>query len=228
MPTVNVAPDNPFSDIPSLAIAISGSATTRSLKRRHLGIFFRPDGEDLQLIHLGWHDDFHRDSPDEKYCWVPCKHIDPVVLDTIADWLSEVWKANGSKIPYSIKPYDTNPFDDFGKLISREPGDGFTCATFVMWVFYHSHIELIDKGSWKDRRNDKIWRQWIIDMLNRTHPGETEHIEAQSAYIDHASRFRPEEVAGAAATFNSTPLKFGAAVKAGKRLTLQMRKRRML
>lgn len=222
MPAVNVAPSNSFDEIGSLAIAISGSQITRSTEQRHLGIFFRPINESLQLIHLGWHDRFFCIAPDERYCWIPCEHIDSVILDNIADWLATVWSVNGSTIPYSIKPYDSDPFDSAGKLVCREPGDGFTCSTFVMWVFYHSHIELLDKDSWEDRPDDKIWRQKIIDMLYEKLPNETAHIEAQSEYIDHASRYRPEEVAGAAATFSTAPIVFSHAKELGECVVLRM------
>jgi hypothetical protein len=222
VPVVNVAPSNSFDEIGSLAIAISGSQITGSTEQRHIGIFFRSIKEKLQLIHLGWHDRFDCIAPDEHYCWIPCEHIDPVTLDNIADWLATVWRVNGSAIPYSIKPYDSDPFDSAGKLICRELGDGFTCSTFVMWIFHHSYIELLDKASWEDRPEDKIWRQKIIDMLYKTRPKASAHIEAQSEYIDQASRYRPEEVAGAAAIFGSAPIVFNHAKELGECVVLRM------
>lgn len=208
---VNIARDNPFDEVKHLAIAIKEFGP----QQRHVGIFFRPDGEGLQIIHLGWHDDFRCHDANTDYYWIPCAGLDPIVLANIADWLSIVWQVNGSAIPYSIKPFDGDPFDETGKLNRRELGDGFTCATFVLWVFWHSHIELIDKESWRDRPEDQQWREGIIKMLRDTVPYAELHIKAQEEYINKAARYRPEEVAGTAGTFSGKPIAFDEAVCLG-------------
>lgn len=216
LPVVNVAPNNPFDHIETLAIAIAGSEITRSDERRHLGIFYRTDDGALSLIHMGWHLDLNKISPDIRYCWIPCKGIDPVVLETIADWLDIIWEANGQYLPYSIRQYDANPFDMSGKLIKRNAGDGFTCATFVLWVFHRAQLDLIDKSSWPHRLEDLKSKQWVINMLRKHNPEAEEHIIAQIEDIDSAIRFRPEEVAGVAAIYIDTPIQFDQAVDLGE------------
>lgn len=120
-PIVNFPSVTPFQEIKSLAVAIVGSKVTRNQTQRHVGLFFRPDGEDLQLIHFGWHDYLTcegGENPD--YSWIaPSNHINPVVLDTIADWLSVVWRSNRQIIPYSIKSNDSPPFDSKGAGLPR-------------------------------------------------------------------------------------------------------------
>lgn len=234
MPQVNVASENPLNKIESLAIVIGN-------KGRHIGMFFRPVGEDLQMIHLGWHDDFrcgepdlcwHDDSrsrePDKDFCWIPCEGINSIVLANIADWLAVVWKENGESIPYSIKPFDADPFDDSGKLRFREQGDGFTCATFVLWVFSHSQIELVNKDSWEDRDEDRCWRAWIVEMLEEHSNADKAHIDAQREYINTASRFRPVEVAGAAGDYAGTPIEFTHATLLGECVKQRMELHGML
>jgi len=210
---VRVAGKNGFDDIRSLAIAISGDSS-----RRHVGILFRPDEQPVQLIHLGWHGLLEREPPSNDYCWVSVKDIHPVVLDNIADWLPQVWRENGRAIPYSIKPFDVDPFDENGKLRATLPGEGFTCATFVLWVFHHFKVGLIDAGTWQDRPDDRQWRAWIVEMLERTkikYQIPDDHIEAQTPYVRHAARFRPEEVAGAAANYQGEGAAFRNAVDYG-------------
>lgn len=226
---VNVAASTPFSDISSLAIAIAGSKVTTSEDGRHLGIFFRSEDEPLQLIHMAWHDALICEEPNSDYCWIPCSsHIDPVILDTIADWLATVYKVNGSTMPYSIKSYLSDPFDEKGKLVARELGDGLTCSTFVMWVFHHSYIELLNKNSWKDRPDDKLWRQSMINLLLRTRGYAKKHIEAQNESVSSELRYRPEEVAGAAATFTNNPIDFDQAIELGENVVFEMTKKNML
>ena len=234
MAQINIASDNPLYQIENLAIAIGK-------KGRHIGIFFRPEDEELQMIHLGWHDDFRcgepdlywhdysrRSEPDNDFCWILCEGIHSIVLANIADWLAVVWRENGQTIPYSIKPFDRDPFDDSGKLRCREPGDGFTCATFVLWVFSHSQIELVNKDSWEDRDEDRCWRAWIVEMLEEHSTADKAHIDAQQEHIESASRFRPVEVAGAASVYTGTPIEFTHASELGKCVKQRMELHGML
>lgn len=229
---VNVASSNPLSEIENLAIAIGS-------KGGHIGIFFHPDGHDLQMIHLAWHDDFRcgkpdlcwhgsTTTPDNDFCWIPCAGINSIVLANIADWLSSVWEINGHKIPYSIKPFDKTPFDESGKLHSSEPGDGFTCATFVLWVFSHSEIELVNKDTWEARAEDRDWQEKIMEYLDKCPTASKAHIEAQREYVNLASRFRPVEVASAAGVYKGTSIVFSEAVELGNSLKSQMSIRGLL
>lgn len=208
MPILNVNSYNSFSNIKALAIAIAGSEITHSDARRHLGIFFRNDKDELSLMHLGWHLRLENNPPNPSYCWIPCEGLNSVLLENIADWLDVIWQMNGSKLPYSIRQYDSDPFDGSGKLIKSEPGDGFTCATFVLWVFYRAQVDLIEKSSWQNRAGDQDWAQWAISMLRQHNSNETSHIAKQAEHISSAIRFRPEEVAGAAAIYIDTPIAY--------------------
>lgn len=216
MPTVKAAPNDPPYGIESLAIAIAGSEVTGSERFRHLGIFFRPNGGDLRLMHMGWHfgNILKNDIPDPEYCWVPCKNINPVVLDNIADWLDMIWRKNGPEFIYSILEYEENPFDDSGKLVKKDLGYGFTCSSFVLGMFeYAAQIRLVNRGSWESRQEDLAWKRAAIKyQIDET----GDHIAAQEENIDIAFRYRPEEVAGSAAAYVDTPIEFDQAVKLGQ------------
>jgi hypothetical protein len=211
-----------FEEISSLAIAISGDS-----RRRHTGLIFRPDAQPVQLIHLGWHGLLERETPPpQEYCWVAINAVHPVVLDNIADWLPQVWRENGRHIPYSIKPYDQDPFDENGKLRTSLPGEGFTCATFVLWIFHHFRVSLIDQQGWQDRPDDRLWRQWIVQMLDQSkvkYNIPEDHIAAQAPFIRQACRFRPEEVAGAAAKHDGKAADFQQVLAYGEQVLAEMR-----
>jgi hypothetical protein len=199
----------------SIAIAIASFMP----ERRHTGLLFRPEGEPWQLIHLGWHDDFKIEQPSQKYCAVKLSGIDPVILDGMADWLPQMLSANGGRMAYSIKPFDEHPFDTEGKVRFSQPGDGFTCATFLLWAFNHWNIPLISLDGWEDRPDDVQWREWIMQMLRETQDRykiPEEHILAQAPYVAHAARFRPEEVAGAGGEREGRPSTFPEAVRKGQ------------
>jgi hypothetical protein len=206
--------DDESLELPSLAIAIEWAHPDQ----RHVGFYFQPVDEPLKIIHMGWHGIFEIIDPASDFAWVEISGIDPIVLDNIADWLPQTLKANNGHMAYSIKPFDADPFDDDGKVIASVPGDGFTCATFLLWVFVHFQLPLIDVTTWRDREQDQLWRQKIFRALNGTKDKygiSDAHIAAQSPYVAHAARFRPEEVAGAAGSYKGQPLSFEDTVALG-------------
>ena len=215
--------DDEALDLPSLAVAIEWPSSDQ----RHVGFYFHPVNEPLQIIHLGWHGIFEIKAPADEYAWVEISGVDPIILDNIADWIPQTLKANDGHLPYSIKPFDADPFDEDGKVIPSLPGDGFTCATFLLWVFVHFHLPLIAVETWRDRKDDALWRQKIISALERTKRRfniSDEHIAAQLPYVSHAARFRPEEIAGAAGAYNGQPMSFESTVDHGVEVLALLRK----
>lgn len=226
MQIVRVVDDDEFDKIPSLAIAIAGDSVSNNPERRHAGLYFRSDEDPLKIIHLGWHGKLESMLPDMQYAWIAISGIDPIILDNIADWLPQTLQANNGNLPYSIKPFDSDPFDEHGTLRFSEPGDGFTCATFVLWIFHHFNLPLIALENWENRKEDTKWREWIVDMLRRTknsHHVSEEHIMAQIPFIEHAARFRPEEVGGAAGSYSGAPLGFSDAIDVGEKVLVKLR-----
>lgn len=199
--------------IPTLAIAIGGVDVTRSATQRHVGILFQSEGNGLQLIHLGWHDDFACQAATYDYFWIPVIGVNEVVQVTIADWLETFWVVHQNKIPYSINPFNDSPFDSSGKLRPLLPGEGFTCATFVLWAFLAQKVNLIVADSWLSRDSDIGWQQKMIHYLRNTNPPVPQaHIDAQAATNDRIVRFRPEEVAGVVGSFDGKPADFKVAI----------------
>ena len=93
------------------------------------------------------------------------------------------------------------------RYVRGRPGDGLTCATFVMAIFREFGIELLDTSNWPVRGTDLLWLSKTISFLETW--GEKERAEGRGDpdLPDHISalrnsatalRFRPQEVAGAA------------------------------
>jgi hypothetical protein len=59
-------------------------------------------------------------------------------------------------------------------------------------------------------------------MLKKHCPDANEHIDAQAKYIEDAVRFRPEEVAGAAAEYYDSPIHFDRATVLAQSILDQM------
>lgn len=217
-PKVNSPVFDSFDKIQSLAIAIGGKDLTGKSKFRHLGLLYRENGQ-VQLMHMGWHltDTLQKEQPDPRYCWIPCENIDPTVLDVVADWLETIWTVNNGVLPYSLKDYDASPFDTSGKLISKSSGEGFTCSTFVLWVFYQAQLSLINNETWVFREDDKKWQKAVIYLSkkkNKDNKAE-EYFEAQLNNPRLGYRVRPEEVAGVAAIYSDAPIEFDQASHLG-------------
>ncbi|MFZ2403891.1 MAG: hypothetical protein WAW41_02065 [Methylobacter sp.] len=209
-----------FKNIQSLAIAIGGKDVTNNSKFKHLGLLYRQDNGTIQLMHMGWllTDTLTKVDPNSDYCWIPCENIDPTVLDNVADWLETIWSVNNGKLPYSVSDYDAEPFDASGNLIIKSSYEGFTCSTFVLWVFHQAQLNLINKNTWQFREDDKKWQTHVINLNKRKNKNKKaeEHFKAQLDNPKLGYRIRPEEVAGVAAIYSDAPIEFSQAVELGE------------
>lgn len=183
---------------------------------RHVGILFIKDGQ-ANILDLAWHHRVRCQVADSTYHWLPSSldsaNAEVVVLGIIASL-----EFSQPIIPYS--PSYSGEYFEPGTLTYRRdmPGDGLTCATFVLAVFESFGIQLVERNTWQSRTQDEFWMAEIIKLLEdwgttKNLPDLTDHIEAiRSSPPVH--RFRPEEVAASVAT-DAPPLDFETAMAMG-------------
>lgn len=181
----------------------------------HIGILHCGQGDtDIRLIHLAWHHKLCNDTPAGRSLW-----IDPPIpmgrARQVAAFCRQVWRHNGRKIPYAFStPNDC--FDTItGALLLGGTTLGLTCATFVVAVFQATGLQMLDLQSWHARPEDVQWQQRTLSTLRDGSASEN-HIAALEQEIG-AARYRPEEVAGAAAG-SPWPVLFDDAAQNAERL----------
>lgn len=118
-----------------------------------------------------------------------------VLASKVDAWLDE----NHGRIPYSVAHPGGVIFKD-DVWIGNEPGQGLTCATFVIALFDELGIPFIDIESWEDRPGDSDWAARILQMLK---PYMTdEHFSAQKQRLGQSVRVRPSDVTAAGLLVN--------------------------
>ncbi|MFP3586375.1 hypothetical protein SCB29_22320 [Paraburkholderia sp. SIMBA_055] len=120
-------------------------------------------------------------------------------------WLDE----NENKIPYSVAHPGGVVFKD-NVWVGNEPGQGLTCATFIVELFNELGYPFIDANTWQQRADDAEWARHILDgMSSRMN---AQHVEVQRARIgDDTIRIRPSDIAAAGHLIREeteTPLTF--------------------
>ncbi len=192
--------ERPFHEIQGAAIAI----TSVDEDQRHVGILHKEQSSgQVLLLHLAWHLALKAGPPKACYAWV-----DPPIHEArgrqVAARCRQVFRANERRLPYAFSP-PNDCFDPVtGKYLFGPTRHGLTCATFVLAVFQSAGIRLVDDTTWpRSRQGDDEWREKILAALRNpqiTRPvASKEHLAAIQREADLV-RFRPEDVAGAAAT----------------------------
>ncbi len=117
-----------------------------------------------------------------------------------------IHKRHGAQgLPYAFR-FKATRFADDGSAILGEAELGVTCATFVLAVLASEGIELVEVASWPDADStDRSWQAFMINVVRRKDASQADLLFAEEI---GAPRFRPEEVAGAAAVFAGAPLSF--------------------
>lgn len=194
----------------SLAIAIAGSSITGDRRQRHVAFLYRHESKALMLLHLGWHELVIYESwPAAHYAWLEISGIDPEVQETFVDWVEIVAIASQdgtSPVPYSAHFRPSGNFDENGHYINKHDGTGLTCATFILAMFADFQLPLIDTSTWPRRPDDFSWFRRMWRRLRK----RLERIDLilQFNRRQELRRYRPEEVAAAAAIFSGAPLAF--------------------
>ncbi|NOS87866.1 MAG: hypothetical protein HOP34_04885 [Methylococcaceae bacterium] len=113
-----------------------------------------------------------------------------ILAAKIDAWLDE----NENMIPYSVAHPGGVVFRD-NVWIGNEPGQGLTCATFIVELFNELGIPFINVETWQERIGDIEWAEWILSLLSENMPPE--HIKAQKEKIGQTVRIRPSDIAAA-------------------------------
>jgi len=200
--------ERPVSEVRAAAIAIANIAANQ----RHIGILHRGSSPNspVKFLHLAFHFDLrNEDQISAKYVWVGPK-VPEARLRQVAAKCRQIHRANGPNLPYAFSP----PIDcidaQTGQYLLGPTNHGLTCASFVLAVFERAGLRLVDYGSWQiNRPGDMEWQTSILEVLRNG--SSQQHIAALQAEIG-AVRFRPEEVAGAAAV-SPLPASFEAALE---------------
>jgi hypothetical protein len=201
----------PLPSYPHVAVAVTTDG-------KHVGILYRPDDNEPNLLHLAWHHDLRdaRGLP-ANYAWSACRGFDEDEGRDLASWLRKIYQANLRRIPYGFNYWPGACFEEDGTFRPSREGHGLTCATFVMALFEAKRYLIMDTASWVARAEDAGFFTELYENLKDA-PGITaEHLDAQAGAIGAAVRFRPLEVAASAAVYENEPVTFDEAVPVAER-----------
>lgn len=196
-----------------LALVIAGSQVTGSTEQRHAGFLVQYDNRTLWLFDLAWDNTYRQAKMTDEYAYLASDFFDPFTSNALVGFLVMALQENNGKISYSIN-YEDSPYFDksTGKALNTKPGQGLTCATFVIETLERYGIELIDRDSWPITEENAKWQKDILQKLifHTRPPLSIEKFLAQFQYIGKTPRFRPEEALGAASIYTGNPLAYEA------------------
>ena len=139
-------------------------------------------------------------EPNENIYWVAPDLVEEeqrILAAKIDAWLDK----NENKIPYSVAHPGGVVFRD-DIWIGDEPGQGLTCATFIIELFKELAIPFIDVKTWQKRDGDEQWAERILFFISKSM--SQEHIVAQQSRIGESVRVRPTDVAAAGLLVSQT------------------------
>jgi len=200
---------NGFPDDIDLAIVIAGSQITDSIDQRHAGFVARGGNDDLLLFDLAWHDALRQTPISHEYAYLIADFLDPVNASAIIAFLVTLHHANKEKFTYSINYEDGEYFDkNTGQKLKTKPGQGLTCATFVLEVLSRYGFMLIDKKTWPLTTENEKWQQDILSKLMTSRPASVDEFLPQVDLVGKVPRVKPEEALGAASLYDEDPLDY--------------------
>ncbi|MGT2504066.1 hypothetical protein ACVOMS_31165 [Bradyrhizobium guangxiense] len=201
---LNAPEEKSFEEVQELGAVI----TQPTPNQRHVGFLYKLGNEPARMLHLAWQNRLVEEAPTEGYFWVQ-SGLDETTRKVIAPVVAEVFSSQELPVPYS--PIFQGLYFDAATLRydRHEPGEGLTCATFIVAVLDALGRPLFDVDEWTARDADFQWHDQIIDMLERSPDATQEHIDAMRSR-PRGARFRPEEVVGSIWA-SSPPISFTAA-----------------
>lgn len=184
------------------------------LKGGHVGLFHIEPPRQVRQLHLAWHQRLRSESTGGLFVlWIQ----PPFPLHRrrqAAAFCRLVWRRNGSKtIPYAFSS-PRGAFNSQGPFELGPDQVGLTCASFVLGVLDAVGLALVDYDTWQLRPDDGTWQEGMVEML-RGDAGEDHAARARQQMP--ALRFRPLEVAGAAAS-ERVPVAMADAVVLGAKV----------
>jgi hypothetical protein len=134
-------------------------------------------------------------STDSDYLWTNISALSALNKRLIANKLS---RAGGDNVPYGVGYRVNGNYLDKRtlKYIATNPGDGLTCATYVVAVMETLGFRPFETEKWLPIDEDTAWQRDTIESQMGRHPESKEHFEAEKANIG-SPRFRPDQVVAA-------------------------------
>ncbi|MBI1826972.1 MAG: hypothetical protein HY287_08305 [Planctomycetes bacterium] len=202
-----------YSEISVVAIALKETYPTQ----RHIGILHRNrETNQVLLLDLAWHLKLRNDPPEDDYIWVD-PPISPREATQVAMICRKVWRANRRrKVPYGFSAPNDSFDEETSEFLVGPTKFGLTCATFVLAIFHHAGLVLIDRETWVHRNDDTIFQQQVIRALAEGGTASKEHISHLESEVG-CIRIRPEEV-GSASAQSPWPVKFMDAVRLAEQI----------
>ncbi|RWM21771.1 MAG: hypothetical protein EOR73_10210 [Mesorhizobium sp.] len=188
---LNTPPNHPLEDVDIVGLAIKRINEGQN----HVGVLYKSDVDGLMMCHLAWHFDLRFDPPNDTYRWIDLDPLDEMNKKALAAFFQTL-KEEGADVPYGFK-VSGECFDEDGRFVPLPPGEGLTCATFVVAALRSQGHELITETTWPARAaEDAAWQAHILAHLQLS-PGVTQaHLDAIAADVG-ATRIKPEEVVAA-------------------------------
>ena len=200
----------PGNELTAEGLSHLGIAILRADERQHhIALMYEASDGTICLSHLRWHQDFHgRDPLDARYYWNSVSGIHETNRKVVASWLESL-AAAPQRIGYGFSfegcEFIATPTGTIS-FVSKIPGKGLTCATFVILVFDRLGFQMLNLESWPQRVEDATWQAEIIGKL-RLHSTMSQEELALLAGDVGSVRFRPIEVA-AASQLENWPVNF--------------------
>jgi hypothetical protein len=209
---LNRPPAKPFEDVRELGALIKQIGPGQ----HHVGLLYKL-GQEIRFVHLAWHYRLLSQEPTPDYFWVQ-SGLDETNRRVIAPAVAQVGSEQQLPVPYS--PHYEGIYFENGTLryTQTAPGEGLTCATFIMAVFEALGFPLVNVREWPVRAEDASWFTYIVSRLEND--ATEEHIEAIRAN-PNGTRFRPEEVVGTV-TEGELPVPFARAEALGQEILVEI------
>jgi hypothetical protein len=191
----------------------------RSPVGAHVGILYRADDDGARRhLHLAWHFRLQNDTaPPVEAFWVEPRLDELELSDVRASARLIAQRQQDGLVPYAFRALDAR-FDSAGTL-QLNKSLGLTCATFVILVFDHAGIALLEMRTWNHDRS--VERKREDDAAQSRLVGYLQGFDKQHAKLVEAevgcTRIRAEEVA-AASGMTGHPITFARAESVGRRV----------
>lgn len=203
-------------DSVSLALVISGGLGPDD--QRHTGFVIRNMVGEVFLFHLAGNNRYKKDAVDFSFNYLVVPYLEPEVEIPIISFLCLLYADTSGNVKYSIEYRDVEYIGPDNKLVCRDPGDGFTCATFVLETLRRYGLDLVDRATWPRLKEDAVWQDRIVHIARLSN----EQFIAQVKSVGKYPRFRPEQALGAAHHYIGAKLPFGVVQPAALEVVREM------
>ena len=180
--------------------------------QRHVGFIFPDVDNNPVLAHFAWHKDFRETSNVGDYAmhwlqFLPERTAIPIIME-----LCRIKEVNN--IPYGIIHKEGTKFVG-GNMIPtcHNQGESLTCSTFVLCILEQFAFPIIARETWEIPEDDIKWQKDILQALEGLLSKDIMNMQLDA--IGKFPRITPEQIVGACAVFNYTPVNYQDACQAG-------------